>query len=478
MTSFFYALTTLALLFSTPVGADTLGVHKKLKIDVLKKAGLTGKGVKVAVLDVKNDADKCMADLEKPVERGKSAMSTGYCYAGHGLIVSGLIAGAGKTCPKAPGVAPSIELIDLPVPTTTTILKVKLGSDLTIKEAFHKTKDGQIRENIVLAPGDVVEYSGSSVVGIVKGKKYESLLEPFPTTCLEKGKEISCQNFLFSRKNSIVGSEEKEGALKHNMPSPFLRLFKTINAFNEKNKHSKIQIVNISRGFALTNDVVKEIKKFAAEGGIIVKAAGNAEATIGYVKGKGFQVMESAPYVSYEQGKGWDRATGVGSGASTSAMDTMIFKKLKEDPELRNAFLFVGNLDFEKNELEKAIVGKLGSNSAGELADRYVVAIGNHLDVLEMDFEDPVTHEWETKECGFVEKGGTSYAAPIVSGTLALLSEKYPGCSGQTLAKAVLLSADKIRPLGKDKVDRIYGAGRLNAEKALEVAGGLCKTKS
>lgn len=60
---------------------------------------------------------------------------------------------------------------------------------------------------------------------------------------------------------------------------------------------------------------------------------------------------------------------------------------------------------------------------------------------------------------------GSSYAAPIVTGTAALLKEKYPFMTGDLLRQTILSTATDI---GIPGVDEDYGWGLLNIDKALK----------
>jgi hypothetical protein len=66
---------------------------------------------------------------------------------------------------------------------------------------------------------------------------------------------------------------------------------------------------------------------------------------------------------------------------------------------------------------------------------------------------------------------GTSAAAPVVSGIIALLKSRYPGLSPEDVRTALKLSVDPIRETisGAGEI----GVGRVNAWKALQVAGSL-----
>ena len=59
---------------------------------------------------------------------------------------------------------------------------------------------------------------------------------------------------------------------------------------------------------------------------------------------------------------------------------------------------------------------------------------------------------------------GTSFAAPLVAGTAALVSEAYPWMTGHQLQQTLLTTATDI---GDPGVDDVYGWGLLNAGKAV-----------
>lgn len=69
-----------------------------------------------------------------------------------------------------------------------------------------------------------------------------------------------------------------------------------------------------------------------------------------------------------------------------------------------------------------------------------------------------------------IEVSGTSYAAPVVSGSIALLKEQFPELSSRELVQLVLITADD---LGAQGVDAVYGHGRLNMNQAFAPVGDL-----
>ena len=71
---------------------------------------------------------------------------------------------------------------------------------------------------------------------------------------------------------------------------------------------------------------------------------------------------------------------------------------------------------------------------------------------------------------------GTSFAAPLVSGALALMMEHFRGTRGNTeVVKRMLDTADRS---GRYAVTEIYGAGHLDLEAALSPVGALSAGRS
>ena len=61
--------------------------------------------------------------------------------------------------------------------------------------------------------------------------------------------------------------------------------------------------------------------------------------------------------------------------------------------------------------------------------------------------------------------GGSSFAAPIVTGTAALIKQKYPWMDADLIRQTILSTATDI---GTPGVDDVYGWGLLNIDKALK----------
>jgi subtilisin family serine protease len=105
--------------------------------------------------------------------------------------------------------------------------------------------------------------------------------------------------------------------------------------------------------------------------------------------------------------------------------------------------IFVGSFDMAQDDLAFYFV------SAGDAASHFIVADGTNI----------------------LDTGiGTSYAAPRVTGTIALLGQKFPNLTPQG-SKGVLL--DTAIDLGAAGVDPVYGHGLLDVKRALNPIGLL-----
>ena len=71
---------------------------------------------------------------------------------------------------------------------------------------------------------------------------------------------------------------------------------------------------------------------------------------------------------------------------------------------------------------------------------------------------------------GYHTSHGTSYAAPLVSGAVALLKHQFPSMSG---AEIVQLIKETATDLGEEGVDEIYGHGLLNLGEAMSPQGTM-----
>lgn len=104
------------------------------------------------------------------------------------------------------------------------------------------------------------------------------------------------------------------------------------------------------------------------------------------------------------------------------------------------------------------------SNQAGRGASQpfFLVAPGVDIPVASLDPDAPESREYLTY------KSGTSYAAPYVSGALALLFDAFPDLSPEA---AVSILIDTAQDLGTPGVDSVYGAGLIDLEAAFRPQG-------
>ena len=95
------------------------------------------------------------------------------------------------------------------------------------------------------------------------------------------------------------------------------------------------------------------------------------------------------------------------------------------------------------------------SNMAGSYANSFLSAPGHMVQA--------VLH---TGEMDLLS--GTSFAAPVVSGAIALLAEAFPSLTAKQIVELLLTTSDD---LGAPGVDDIYGHGRVNIGRAFEPVG-------
>ena len=107
------------------------------------------------------------------------------------------------------------------------------------------------------------------------------------------------------------------------------------------------------------------------------------------------------------------------------------------------------------NQPGKACLVERGScfSAANTLMNRYIVAPGEL--ILVSDGEGGVTR-----------MSGTSFAAPLVSGAIALIHDRWPWLATKSDVTANLI-LDTARDLGEPGTDPVYGRGMLDIEAAL-----------
>ncbi len=128
------------------------------------------------------------------------------------------------------------------------------------------------------------------------------------------------------------------------------------------------------------------------------------------------------------------------------------FALIANDAVARNLIIVAGGVD-DANAISVFSTG--GSNQAGSTASRYVVALANRVRTIN-----------ETGAA--ILASGTSYAAPAVSGAIALLAQAFPNLTSAQIVDLLLSSA---RDLGAAGVDPVYGRGLVDLASAFTARG-------
>ncbi len=150
-----------------------------------------------------------------------------------------------------------------------------------------------------------------------------------------------------------------------------------------------------------------------------------------------------------------------------------------KEPEGVNAdpFAAVPAAQFSRNIIIAGSVGTLNadqsvtatdqlsafSNRAGTSANNYLAALGAGVRT--------VGYEEDSSRPGFGKRvlySGTSFAAPTISGAVALLASAFPNLSGADIVSILFRSADDLGAAG---IDTIFGRGRLNITRAMQPIG-------
>ncbi|MFQ5534262.1 MAG: S8 family serine peptidase [Sphingomonadales bacterium] len=137
------------------------------------------------------------------------------------------------------------------------------------------------------------------------------------------------------------------------------------------------------------------------------------------------------------------------------------------------------------NESQAAINNGLAAIAADPLINGQVVIAGaiNNLDALSdfSNFAGPELQDFFLSAPGegvitislndiLFSVSGTSFAAPHVSGAIALLWERFPNLSAQEIVEILFTSADDLGTIG---TDTFFGRGKLNIGAALSPLGTL-----
>ncbi len=184
-----------------------------------------------------------------------------------------------------------------------------------------------------------------------------------------------------------------------------------------------ITLVYSSLILAIGEETYQALLRFKKNGGIIIYAAGNDDYAI---------TLNEENVIKSEQ----------------AALAFQFHWRLLKDPALAEVFLFAGSLK-DSNTMSTF------STRAGNLADRYLAAFGDDNLLLVQDKYFPYKGLQR-------EERGTSLAAPMIAGGIALLMEAfperlYPHCTPQFLAQVLL---DTTSPISKEEAIEIGGEER------------------
>jgi subtilisin family serine protease len=178
---------------------------------------------------------------------------------------------------------------------------------------------------------------------------------------------------------------------------------------------NQARVINISLGGAPANNVLRSaIGRATAAGTIIVISAGN---------------------------KGIDDPQ--------AAVNPDSLAQIASDPLARNLVIIAGALDASNVALANF------SNKAGNGSVHYLGALGVRIRAIDQNG-------------GSVLVSGTSFAAPIVSGAVALLAQAFPTLTGAQIVDLLFRSATD---LGASGVDGEFGQGALDIARAFQPIG-------
>ena len=196
---------------------------------------------------------------------------------------------------------------------------------------------------------------------------------------------------------------------------------------------NRADIINLSFVGPVSSQAMRGAITRAYEAGVIVVAAAGNEQSAG----EGYNLDEYPMYpVCYDQGLEEKMVIGVGG---TDTLDQKV--------------------DF---------------SSYGECVDIMAPGVSIFNTVTYDDNQEIAGQTFDKYYNGFWS--GTSMAAPIVSGGLALIEAANPELNSEQVKEILLDNADNIEKLNPDYIGKI-GSGRVNVEKSVSAALSLLKSK-
>jgi len=132
---------------------------------------------------------------------------------------------------------------------------------------------------------------------------------------------------------------------------------------------------------------------------------------------------------------------------------------------LGGRMLIVGNYDLANNRMSTS------SNLAGHVCKDYVNnTCRDPYKTSDFYLVAPGTNITSTYGTGYAMMSGTSMAAPVVSGSVAVLRQMWPHLRGDAIAKILLTTANKNLP---NYNVNVYGQGMVDLERATRPVGTI-----
>lgn len=203
--------------------------------------------------------------------------------------------------------------------------------------------------------------------------------------------------------------------------------------------------VKVGDGSVNTLDVIDGARLAVQRGATIINQSIEATAlNATYVTAYADLIKSGVVVVQAAGNKGLDCKTTTNCNAYNSIPLTY------DQKASSGAFIVAGALNTDGSDIAS------WSNRAGIAKDYFILASGSSVAVA------------YNNQVGSMS--GTSFSAPIVSGTMALLQQKWPRLSGNQQAQILFQTADDMGVTG---VDEVYGWGKLNINKAFSPVGDL-----
>ncbi|WP_141550902.1 S8 family serine peptidase [Bacillus sp. AFS041924] len=462
--------------------ADNIGATK------LHEEGITGKGVKVAVLDtgidyhhpdlkgvyrggydfVNNDTDPMETtydDWKKSGEPEINPLGGSTYYTSHGTHVSGTIAGQGKnkTDYAVTGVAPGVDLyaykvlgpygsgytsniiagIEKAVADGMDVINLSLGSnynDPLDPNAIAINNAALAGTTAVIAAGNSGSdlYSlgspGTSPLAITVGASDFSMTIPTATGTVSSNENLSLSNLKLLAKSY----DDDLNTLKNlSLPIVFVGLGNRENDYNGKDVNGKIAL--IERGVLSLNEKVMLAKKHGAKA-VLIYNNNPTEGQIPHYLGNGFDFI---PSFTLTNDQGIKVVEKVNQGNTTFTLNSIGEMKTNGDTLADFSSRGPSNRLYDiKPEVTAPGVAVFSSVPAYENGPEHLTDYTN----------------------AYLSASGTSMATPHVAGATALLLQEHPEYKPEDVKAALMNTADRLQ---KEYSVFEVGAGRIDVYEAV-----------